>query len=92
MNVTAVPLFVTLHQIAAVAGKHYITVFRQAKKAGLLADKPEGEQSHRIPLVKANRFIARTWPGAPLMKEVPPATSDHHTSDDSSDDTSLPPQ
>jgi hypothetical protein len=63
------PRFVTLHQIAATAGRHYITVFKQAQRAGLLADKPEGVQQHRIPVAKANRFIARQWPTAPLIKE-----------------------
>ncbi len=63
------PRFVTLQQIAATAGKHYITIFRAAKRAGLLADKPEGVQQHRIPVAKANRFIARQWPTATLIKE-----------------------
>lgn len=65
----SVPQFVTLHQIAAATGKHYITVYRNAQRAGLLADKPAGEQLHRIPLAKANRFIARQWPGTPLIGE-----------------------
>jgi hypothetical protein len=62
------PEFVTLHQIAAAIGKHYITVYRNAQKAGLLTEKPNGEQMHRIPLAKANRFIARQWPGTRLMR------------------------
>jgi hypothetical protein len=61
--------FVTLREIASTAGRHYVTVFNQAKRAGLLTDKPAGVQAHRIPVAKANRFIARTWPGRPLFQE-----------------------
>lgn len=62
--------YVTLRQIAAAAGRHYITVYRNAKAAGLLNDKPAGVQAHRIPVAQANRFMARQWPGTSIKEDV----------------------
>lgn len=63
--------YVTLGQMANAAGKTYLTVFRHAQRAGLLQGKPEGEKQHRIPVAKANRFLARQWPGTTIKEDVP---------------------
>lgn len=61
--------FVTIAQIASLTGRHPESVRMALKRAGMLGARVPGIKGHRIPVAKANRFIARQWPGAPMFQE-----------------------
>lgn len=60
--------YTTPRLLAAHAGKRYETVRLALKAAGLMT-RERGIKGARIPVQKANRFLAKQWPGTPLMKE-----------------------
>jgi hypothetical protein len=69
------PQWVTLAQIAEVTGHHQESVRRALHATGLMPARIKGVRGHRLTLANANRFIARQWPGAPLIKPAPAEVS-----------------
>ncbi len=62
------PQYLTIDQLAAHAGRHPETLRRLALRGLLPAEKTPGVKGYRITVAKANRFLARHWPGTPDIK------------------------
>ena len=70
MSTRTVPRFVSLHDIARQAERSYSQVFALAKRGYIPGlERPPGVKGYRITASKANRFLARHWPSAPLFEE-----------------------
>lgn len=61
--------WVSIQQIAQQTGKHVNSVRRGLRAAGMMPESERGVRGKRIPTSKANRFIAKQWPGAPMIPE-----------------------
>lgn len=59
--------YVTIAQLALHTGKSHSAVERALKAAKLALEKHPGVKGRRLGINAANRFIARQWPGLPLL-------------------------
>jgi hypothetical protein len=70
MSTRTAPRYVSLHDIARQAERSYGWVYELAKKGFIPGlERPPGVKGYRITASKANRFLARHWPSAPLFEE-----------------------
>ena len=59
--------YVTIDQLAKHAGKNRSSVSRALKTAQVPLEKYPGVKGKRLQVRTANRFLARQWPGVPLL-------------------------
>ncbi len=70
MSTRTVPRYVSLHDIARQAKRSYTQVYDLARRGFIPGlERPPGVKGYRITASKANRFLARHWPSAPLFEE-----------------------
>ena len=62
--------YLTIEQLARHAGKNATHLRRLAIRGVLPAEKMPGLRGYRITISKANRFLARHWPGTPLIQPM----------------------
>ncbi len=61
--------YTTVQILAAHAGRHVQSVRRALRLAGIIPESFPGVAGKRLPVLKANRFLARQWPGTPPIQE-----------------------